>query len=323
MFVHIDFLIMLICLLVGAWSATCFHHKARRFVDRSLSFLFWAVLLANALLLRTLFLRYARENRLLDPICDFIDRWMWVEMIVRTMAILASLLLLISAISMLHKSRLPRWLGPVVTGGTFVFYGLYQWAFHFPGWSPWKLNYLVFWHPYRLFPVLIAAGWVVVLLRRHSAAGGRPDSLPARHLGHCFLFYAFLITLSGLLFLLGFERAADIADRLATAFLSLSSLHWLLRCYIPGHDNLSQIITRNLAMDTVQTQFSLSKREYEILLLMLDGKSYKEIELQLFISLHTVKRHVYNLYRKMKINSRHQLIHLISQLQEEGRTDKV
>jgi DNA-binding CsgD family transcriptional regulator len=49
----------------------------------------------------------------------------------------------------------------------------------------------------------------------------------------------------------------------------------------------------------------------EILELMIDGKSYKEIESALHISIHTVKSHVYSLYRKMDVKSRHQLIHKI------------
>ena len=49
----------------------------------------------------------------------------------------------------------------------------------------------------------------------------------------------------------------------------------------------------------------------EILELMIDGKSYKEIESALHISIHTVKSHVYSLYRKMDVKSRHQLIHRI------------
>jgi DNA-binding CsgD family transcriptional regulator len=44
---------------------------------------------------------------------------------------------------------------------------------------------------------------------------------------------------------------------------------------------------------------------------MIDGKSYKEIESALHISIHTVKSHVYSLYRKMDVKSRHQLIHRI------------
>jgi LuxR family transcriptional regulator of csgAB operon len=54
----------------------------------------------------------------------------------------------------------------------------------------------------------------------------------------------------------------------------------------------------------------------EILNLMIDGKSYKQMEESLHISIHTVKTHVYNLYRKLKVKNRPQLIHMISTAQQ-------
>jgi len=42
------------------------------------------------------------------------------------------------------------------------------------------------------------------------------------------------------------------------------------------------------------------------------------MEESLHISIHTVKTHVYNLYRKLNVKNRHQLIHLISTSQQEN-----
>ena len=42
------------------------------------------------------------------------------------------------------------------------------------------------------------------------------------------------------------------------------------------------------------------------------------MEKSLFISIHTVKSHVYSLYRKMNVKNRHQLVHLASTLQQEN-----
>ena len=54
----------------------------------------------------------------------------------------------------------------------------------------------------------------------------------------------------------------------------------------------------------------LSDRECEVLGLLLEGNSNKEIEDLLFISQNTVRNHVYNIYQKLKINSRVQLLKL-------------
>jgi DNA-binding CsgD family transcriptional regulator len=54
----------------------------------------------------------------------------------------------------------------------------------------------------------------------------------------------------------------------------------------------------------------LSKREQEIALLLLRGDTNKSIENKLFISVHTVKNHIYNIYRKLGVNNRLQLTNL-------------
>jgi DNA-binding CsgD family transcriptional regulator len=59
------------------------------------------------------------------------------------------------------------------------------------------------------------------------------------------------------------------------------------------------------------SRFDISKREEEIFRKLLEGKSNKDIEKELFISSHTVKNHVYHIYKKMGINSRFHLIQMI------------
>ncbi|MBS1597342.1 MAG: helix-turn-helix transcriptional regulator [Bacteroidetes bacterium] len=54
-------------------------------------------------------------------------------------------------------------------------------------------------------------------------------------------------------------------------------------------------------------QQSLSQREIKIARLILEGKSNKEIAMDLNIGLSTVKTHVNNIYSKLKINSRRDL----------------
>jgi ligand-binding sensor domain-containing protein/DNA-binding CsgD family transcriptional regulator len=61
-------------------------------------------------------------------------------------------------------------------------------------------------------------------------------------------------------------------------------------------------------LDRVMEKYALSKREAEILRLLLAGKSNKEIEDALFIAMATVKIHVHNIFRKVKVGSRLQLL---------------
>jgi DNA-binding NarL/FixJ family response regulator len=48
----------------------------------------------------------------------------------------------------------------------------------------------------------------------------------------------------------------------------------------------------------------LSDREFEILEALVHGKLYKEIADSLFISIETVRKHVYNIYKKLHVNNR-------------------
>jgi len=59
-------------------------------------------------------------------------------------------------------------------------------------------------------------------------------------------------------------------------------------------------------------KYHISRREKEIIELILSGKSNKEIEDVLFISFNTVKNHIYNIYQKVGVQSRSQLIHHIN-----------
>jgi len=59
-----------------------------------------------------------------------------------------------------------------------------------------------------------------------------------------------------------------------------------------------------------KTFFDLTQREREILQLLIQGLSFKEIGTKLSISAHTAKKHVMNIYNKLHVNSRAQALHL-------------
>lgn len=69
--------------------------------------------------------------------------------------------------------------------------------------------------------------------------------------------------------------------------------------------------SRDTKLNRFFSKYNISKREQEILHLILNGDSKKSIEEKLFISAHTVKNHIYNIYRKLGIKNRVQLVNLI------------
>ncbi|MCP4725163.1 MAG: helix-turn-helix transcriptional regulator, partial [bacterium] len=58
-------------------------------------------------------------------------------------------------------------------------------------------------------------------------------------------------------------------------------------------------------------KYKITQRESEIIDLILQGKSNKEINDILHLSLNTVRNHIYNVYQKLGVNSRTQMINLI------------
>jgi DNA-binding CsgD family transcriptional regulator len=61
----------------------------------------------------------------------------------------------------------------------------------------------------------------------------------------------------------------------------------------------------------LQTRFNLTPRESQIVSMVADGLSENEVAERLFVSLSTVKKHIYNAYLKVGVNNRTQLIRVI------------
>ena len=60
---------------------------------------------------------------------------------------------------------------------------------------------------------------------------------------------------------------------------------------------------RNAEQDRTKLD-KLSNTELDIFKLVLDGKSNQEIADALYISIHTVKKHISNIFKKLNLNSR-------------------
>ena len=68
------------------------------------------------------------------------------------------------------------------------------------------------------------------------------------------------------------------------------------------------LITKQETEASFKDVYKLTEREYEIVELMKEGLGYQAIADRLFISYHTVNHHVKNLYIKMDVSSRAELV---------------
>ncbi|MFC1529908.1 response regulator transcription factor [Gemmatimonadota bacterium] len=100
---------------------------------------------------------------------------------------------------------------------------------------------------------------------------------------------------------------------------NLFPLVWLNR-YFPASAVSDPVpVDLQAPMDEICIRHNISNREREVAELILQGKSNQEIQDQLFISVSTVKNHIYRLFRKLGVNSRGQLVNIVLQTRN-GRT---
>jgi len=117
-----------------------------------------------------------------------------------------------------------------------------------------------------------------------------------------------------------FPMTPQLTMVLTTLFLfNLFPLFWFRHFFLRYHENTISGIDDKADLDNLYNQYHISKREREIAGLILRGKSNKEIENKLFISISTVKNHIYSLYQKLGVKSRGQLIHFIMESQRKNR----
>ena len=100
---------------------------------------------------------------------------------------------------------------------------------------------------------------------------------------------------------------------LAILFLHLIPLIWIRYVVDPAEKASRKNMQVELKLEKLLSAYNISPRETDILKLMLQGKNNKEIQDELFISYHTVKNHVYNIFQKLGISNRYKLLTLVDE----------
>ena len=73
----------------------------------------------------------------------------------------------------------------------------------------------------------------------------------------------------------------------------------------------------DLRLEKFLIKKNVSEKEKEVIALILEGCSNKDIEDKLFISYGTVKNHVYNIFKKLDVKSRVQLISVMNRIKKD------
>lgn len=81
--------------------------------------------------------------------------------------------------------------------------------------------------------------------------------------------------------------------------------------------NHTSVLTDKEAIDMVSQKYRLTEREHSVLIYAYEGLNNPDIADKLFISKHTVKRHMHNIFEKLGVSKRVELVHIIkSQVSE-------
>ena len=122
-----------------------------------------------------------------------------------------------------------------------------------------------------------------------------------------------------------FIRALDLSVRCSLLYGITSILLLIINLYTVFHmykkdfspifsrPDISnqEVLTEEERLDLVSHNHRLTEREREVLILAYQGMSNPEIATQLFISPHTVKRHMHNIFAKLNVSTRMEMIHII------------
>jgi DNA-binding CsgD family transcriptional regulator len=117
------------------------------------------------------------------------------------------------------------------------------------------------------------------------------------------------------------ESAANIVPGLQTTAVSFSgeesgflfssipyALYGIFLIYYFLHYPLPAPVADDELTEAFLAKYGITGREREIILKVMEGKSNAEIARELFISLATVKTHLHNIYGKMNVDSRYDLL---------------
>lgn len=161
-------------------------------------------------------------------------------------------------------------------------------------------------------PVLFILYALIILLSKIIKSGNQNSRKPL------LLFVIFFLPGYGLYFIIIFFHNINyLIFPLITFYLNVAMYLWFNKYYRESI-GISAFVNYNALIETIQRKYELTNREQEVIALVIEGKSNKQIEDALFISASTVKNHISIAYKKIGISSRGQLMNLILKLRDEN-----
>jgi DNA-binding CsgD family transcriptional regulator len=161
---------------------------------------------------------------------------------------------------------------------------------------------------YDYADLAVSAAWLLIglcLVYRAKSLQDKEEALVVSRFGWLFTISLGLYDVS---LILPFNPAVQLTARFLYNLPPLVLLVWHVSRR--SHPEMTEVCISDMA-DQVFSQHNVTEREREVVRLLCQGKSNKEIGNALFISLQTVKHHIHSVYRKMGVGNRVQLANRI------------
>jgi len=302
---HVKLLIVMGNLLIGVVLAVHLFQAYRRYASPPLKPIFFHVVFLNLLMLLLLGSKYYDVNMGSD-VMGIPDTLSGVLRNVLTYLFLigfsyASLGAYFAFLGKKVSPTLRRWIGVATI---LLMAGIFAELFLAEGGMPARVHYHIYENIAGVF-IALELGLVIALPIK---AGRLPEGKWIKVVrAYSYLYISRVPVLAILLIV-------PQPFRLLLALLCLNAVPYLwyrlfMEPYIVSADSHP---AEPIDLDGIALQYGLSPRESEILGLIMAGKSNRDMEEALFISYHTVKNHVYSIYRKLGVKTRFELHHLVS-----------
>jgi DNA-binding CsgD family transcriptional regulator len=311
--IHLVIVVFFLTLIVGTAAIARITLIQRQFRLSFLAFLFYGILLLNLGALTAIVSYYLKANIINGsagawPLTAFYFKWHGVLSTGLLGGLNISFLLMVSS---LLRRRLTSLFRMVFISGWAALLSV-QIAGNILGNS--KLEFNINWWANHMLTttVFLIGGWYFLL----KAKNIKPRYRRQRLFGFARIQIVWILTWTLVRFSCYTELISSWTFVLFEAALFLTT-NVLVLLFLRGFASGIQAGSRMTAMTVEERQkesikFGITKREMEIVHLICEGKSNRQIKDQLFISLQSVKDHIYRIYQKTGVKNRVQLANLFT-----------
>lgn len=299
---HILLLIFVICLIIGTWAASYAQQYYKIYKYPFLRSFFLYIFFLNLTIFLHLITKYLWINFPESHFADMQSTYYTIFFLVVSLTQIGWIYHFIRLVLGLREKAMTRMIRMSITAAISIIcmsYVIGLTIFMMNGSNRWIVS--TFRGLMIVANVIFLAMIISLVLQKHES---KQESIQAfgwmSFIGYVMFFAFFFLP----------EPLGLVIGSAGLLVLNIAPIIWF-RVYFLRHYGQLATEQDQQFLESFFKKHQISNREREIMELLMQGKSNKDIERMLYISYNTVKNHVYNLYQKLGVNSRWQMLHLV------------